>query len=447
LERRPFKILPASILALAVLVFVCVGQVDEDVVADLELREKMDMRLAGMRPRVTMGNLEAGWAQVNITPGYPMPMAGYAARRAFESVHDSLYARVISIKNSGPAITFISVDLLLFPPLLRDRLQQKLDSASMTDLLYLSATHTHNGVGGWDDSFVGKRAMGNFHEEWVESTASKLLQTLVNVTYQQAQINYWQSDASEMVENRVDPAEGKTDGIIRGIEITRNDSSNAILYTFSAHPTSIDRHSLELSGDYPAAVTNRLANRFDFAMFMAGMVGSHRFKGMQQTNYPFLDSVAPIIEDKIEHRSADSALRTASIRFLSVPVEFGPSQMRFAGDWRVNDWIFSSALRGLQGNAVMAEIGNIVFVGLPCDFSGELYTVEGLGQLAASSGKELIITSFNGDYVGYITLDKHYDESRAEEIRALNWVGPGFGEYFTAIIRNLVAGTPVTSEN
>jgi neutral ceramidase len=447
LVRRPLKIISFTILALAILALICVGPVDDDVVADGQLREKMDTRLAGMRPFVTMGNLEAGWSRVNITPNYPMPMAGYAPRKSFEAVHDSLYARVLSLKNNGAPVSFISVDLLLFPPMLRDRLREKLDSASITHLLYLSATHTHNGIGGWDNSLVGKSTMGTFHKAWLETTANNLLLALINMTHKPAEINYWQSDASEMVENRVDPQQGKTDGIIRGIEIARSDSSKAILYTFSAHPTSIDHRNLELSGDYPAAVTKLLTRKFDFPMFMAGMVGSHRLKEMQQTDYPLLDAVAPMIESKVNNRLKDSVLRTTSIRFLSVPIEFGPSQLRVAGDWRANDWIFRSALRPLKGDATMVEIGNIVLIGMPCDFSGELYNVQGLGELAESNGKHLIITSFNGDYVGYITLDRHYYTSHAEEIRALNWVGPGYGEYFSAIIRNLVAGTPVTSNN
>ena len=39
---------------------------------------------------------------------------------------------------------------------------------------------------------------------------------------------------------------------------------------------------------------------------------------------------------------------------------------------------------------------------------------------------------------GYITLDRHYDVLHAEEVRTLNWVGPGYGEYFTSIIKKVI---------
>ena len=62
-----------------------------------------------------------------------------------------------------------------------------------------------------------------------------------------------------------------------------------------------------------------------------------------------------------------------------------------------------------------------------------------LDSLALSKGKNLIITSFNGNYNGYITLDDHYDRYDAEEVRALNWVGPYFGAYYQEIIKKILA--------
>jgi neutral ceramidase len=438
LKRRSVRILVVVVAALAVLAIATVAPVDRTPFEEQPFFSEMEQRIGEIEPLMLEGKLEAGWSRVNITPQYPMPMAGYAPRSAFETVHDSLYARILSFRASYHTVSIVSVDLLLFPAVLRDRLREKADSAKVGKYLYLSATHTHNGIGGWDDSFVGRLSLGTFSRSWIESAANQLVKALRDIEYLPSQVNYWQTDASELVENRVDRVDGKTDGAIRGIELTRSDSSTAILYTFSAHPTSIDRHSRELSGDYPAAVTERLEHRFDFAVFLAGMVGSHRFAGTDLTGYPFIDNVADVLEEKIEHRRRGTVLATPAVQFMTVPIEFGPSQLRIADNWKVRDWLFGALLRPLQGEAVVLEIGNTVLIGLPCDFSGEIYNVEGLGALAESEGKKLIITSFNGDYIGYITLDRHYDESSAEEIRALNWVGPGYGRYFKSIIANLV---------
>jgi neutral ceramidase len=365
-------------------------------------------------------------------------MAGYAPRESFSAVHDSLYARILSVRAGELAISFVNIDLLLFPPVLRARLTEKLDSAGIKQQLYLGATHTHNGIGGWDDSFVGRWSLGKFDEHWVETTANALTNTFKGIVTKPSRIRYWQSDASEMVENRVDRENGRTDGMLRGIEIIRSDSTKAILCTFSAHPTSIGPASRDLSADYPGALTLDLESKFDFAMFMAGMVGSHRFAWLPKTDYEFIDVVTPLLSEKIAARQSDPFVDEPQISFLSVPIAFGPSQLRITDNWRVRDWMFRSMLRPLGGNVVMAEIGNIVFVGLPCDFSGEIYSVERLDSLARSKGKRLVVTSFNGDYNGYITLDRHYDVSRAEEIRTLNWVGPGYGDYFNSILKSLI---------
>ena len=70
------------------------------------------------------------------------------------------------------------------------------------------------------------------------------------------------------------------------------------------------------------------------------------------------------------------------------------------------------------------------------EISGVFY--EKWEKLAREKELNLIITSFNGGYIGYITPDELYDE-HFHEVRGTNWYGPGNGRYFdemiTAIIR------------
>jgi hypothetical protein len=75
---------------------------------------------------------------------------------------------------------------------------------------------------------------------------------------------------------------------------------------------------------------------------------------------------------------------------------------------------------------------------MPCDFSGEILVREKLGQLAERQGEKLLITSFNGDYVGYITYDEYYGHSEQEEVMAMNWVGPFYGNYYTQVLKKVI---------
>ena len=134
----------------------------------------------------------------------------------------------------------------------------------------------------------------------------------------------------------------------------------------------------------------------------------------------------------------DQKMDSISIHSTHVPITFGPAQLRIGKDWKVRNWAFRSVLGGLEGELTYLRIGNILMIGTPCDFSGEISVNEKLSEYAKSKGLNLIITSFNGNYVGYITHDGHYDSINRTEIREMNWVGPYYGQYFAEMINRLV---------
>lgn len=380
---------------------------------------------------------KVGWATVNITPDYPMPMAGYRLREQYESVHDSLYARVLVIDNGATAVGIVSIDLLMFPPSILKKLQPL--AQHNFDFLYVGATHTHNSVGGWEPSWGGQLAEGDYDSAWVNATVRKIYNALLEAkaTCLPARIAYGESDASELVENRLMPS-SLTDGKLRSLRIARSDSSTGLFYTFSAHANMINKRSTTLSADYPGEV-NRILNEkgYIFSMYMAGMVASHR------TNYS--NAYTPVNEFTLLELYSKELARhildtrytpivdSITLRMASLPVSFGPSQVRIEKDWRVRPWVFESALGPLQGNLTLLRLGPVALVGAPCDFSGELYN-----QYLTTFKNPLIITSFNGDYVGYITEDSKYTTSNRAEVRNMNWVGPYHGQYFAEMIQALL---------
>src|SRR5579871_5668522 len=167
------------------------------------------------------GGFKAAWAKINITPSTPMPMAGYAPRDHFDSVHDSVFVRILVINNGNMSCFFISADLLLFPPALKNKI---LDRAGDKYFLYFTATHAHSSLGGWDDSTVGNIILGDYHDAWLNSLADKIISEIKFVSEQMkpATIDYFEADASEYVENRIDSQHGVVDGKVRGLKIIRN---------------------------------------------------------------------------------------------------------------------------------------------------------------------------------------------------------------------------------
>jgi hypothetical protein len=117
------------------------------------------------------GRLQAGWAAVNITPQQAMDMAGYGPRGPYNSVLDSLYARVIFFDNGNSKAVIISLDLLMFPPILKNRIKKELGKQGFSkEQIFLTATHTHHGFGNWEKSIAGEFAFGKFNERNMEQT-------------------------------------------------------------------------------------------------------------------------------------------------------------------------------------------------------------------------------------------------------------------------------------
>lgn len=436
---RIIKILALVVLILGVIAVAAVGPIDRSPLPERKFYQDMMANLAAAQPQVFDGDsLFTGWSKVNITPDESMPMAGYYPRDGFDAVHDSLYARILRVGNGSANVAFVNVDLLLFPTQLKSRIQDKLDSLNCADFLYLSATHTHHSVGAWDNSIGGRLAFGSFNEGWLERTANAIAKRIRSVQLSPSALSYWEADARDLVENRLDRDHGVTDGIIRGLQVTRADSTRAILFTFSAHPTSLERDTRILSADYPAAMISQLEQHYDFGMFMAGMVGSHRFAWTPLGGFEFIEYIAPEMVERMDSVTVQVKMQP-TIKILRQEILFGKAQPRISKNWKIRDWVARLLTRELRGEATYVEIGNTIFVGLPCDFSGEIFQREKLGEFANAHGKNIIITSFNGEYIGYITWDEYYETATAEEVNATNWVGPGYGKYFTEILRHLIA--------
>lgn len=80
-------------------------------------------------------------------------------------------------------------------------------------------------------------------------------------------------------------------------------------------------------------------------------------------------------------------------------------------------------------------LGNTLIIGLPCDFSGEIMAE--LDKYATQKGINLMITSFNGSYTGYITHDMLYDLD-LYETTTMSWYGFQNGKYFKEIVKDIV---------
>jgi hypothetical protein len=171
--------------------------------------------------------------------------------------------------------------------------------------------------------------------------------------------------------------------------------------------------------------------QIDFAAFCAGGVGSHSTGG-EGENFEKIGNVANALSQKIIHNLP--ALTTSyhqKLAIVQMPLPLRRPQWRISENWRLRPWLFYGLYGDYPSYLTGLQIGDVTWIGTPCDFSGEM-----MPAIEKQFDHKLIITSFNGGYIGYITADIYYDVDHYET-RAMNWFGPENGAYFIEAISRL----------
>ncbi|PWJ36041.1 neutral/alkaline non-lysosomal ceramidase N-terminal domain-containing protein [Sediminitomix flava] len=388
--------------------------------------------------------LFVSWAKANITPKEAVWLPAYGLRGDYQSVHDSSFVSVAAFKSHEKELFILGIDLMLFPPDLVAALEEKLSALNLTkDNFLFTATHTHNGFGGWQDSPAGLFIAGPYEEELVIDTISdQIIATIKEARkdYQKGKLSWLEIEAQELTNNRIS-REGTKDAQIRTLKLQKEDGSIGLVTSFAAHPTSLSKKIKELSRDYPGVLVDKLEadSKIDFAMFSAGMVGSQSPNYKLAKNYELVETLGNAVADSILiHYSNDDSVSSNTLFLEHFTLDFEGAQLRIAKDWKVNNWFFEWAMGDFSPEITVSRIGDVLWIGMPADFSAEIVVDHQLDKYAAKKGLKLMITSFNGNYIGYIMPDKYYDTSKKAEVREMNWVGPYKGEFFAQVIKKII---------
>ena len=397
------------------------------------------------RPQATAALL-AGWAKTNLTPPFPTPTAGYGGRdgKLYESVLDSVYARAIVLDNGALRVAIVSLDLLIVHPTVTTQLQKELPRIGFSlDNTYLAATHSHNSLGGWGKRLAGKLFAGKYDQRVVNHIVQSVISAIHQAQQQllPAQVGFTQLSVPELVQNRLVGDQGTTDPFVRMLKFRKNTGETALLFTYTAHPTILEMGRLQLSRDYPGVLVDALEKKdsvsVDFAMFMAGAVGSQGpvEKG---SDLEAMHHLASELDRHIETKLTCIPLQPDSIlslNMLRVPLRLREPHRRITENWRLRPWVFNLIYGNYPSEMKALRIGQQVLVGVPCDFSGEL--VADVEAISRQKGLNLMITSFNGGYVGYITPDAYYSLPAYETLH-MNWYGPYNAAYFEEVMKELI---------
>jgi neutral ceramidase len=388
--------------------------------------------------------LYIGWSKVNITPEKPRSMAGYGKRsfKQYQSVNDSVYIRAMYLTNGINKSYIVASDLLITPPSVVALLQQKLKATDISiDQVFFGATHTHSSVGGWGGKITGMLFAGEYDEQVVENLAEAMFNAIIQARQhpQETKVAYREAVDSVNVRNRLVGEEGIIDPEVRSIEFSTKNGAKLILATYAAHSTILSSSNMTLSRDFPGALVDTLEGKgYEFAMYMAGAVGSMAPQVQGSDDLDKIRNQVEGIDSAMFNPAAINNLQQNNLLFattLKFPLREPTPRISANINLGLRPWVFRSLFGNYEPNIKVLRIGQILMVGVPADFSGEL--IPELDIYAKKKGFDLIVTSFNGGYIGYVTHDKYYNRDLYETV-IMNWYGPYNGAYSQEVIKNII---------
>jgi neutral ceramidase len=412
--------------------------------------------------KIVTDSLYAGFSRVSITPGLnspsddltkgqfsAVPLAGYGDRKGKPAtgIHDSIFIKAAALGCGGKLVVIIGADLLIMPPNVADSAVKILAGRGITrDQLMFSATHSHSSLGAWGPGFIGEQFAGKENrnlERWL-SDRIVLAVELAIADMHPATAGYGHFNAGRLTRNRLIGESGTKNDDFSFICLQQTGRRKAVIGSFSAHATTLGDENMEISADYPGYWERKVENEgTDVAIFCAGSVGSQSpnadGKGFEKPKI-IGESLADSLEVNLKKvRMSDNVVFSAASLRMDLP----DYHMRLTTRINLASFLSRKLMPPPQNVFLQAvRLNGMIWISTPCDFSGE-YALQIKNSLFAK-GFMANITSFNGNYVGYIIPGRYFYLDKYES-KLMGWFGPNMGDYTVDLIGRLIK--IVTREN
>jgi neutral ceramidase len=404
---------------------------------------------------ITNDSLYAGFAKVSITPllnsnedniqesrFFQVPLAGYGARKGKPStaVHDSIFVKAVALRSVSHTIILVSADLLIMPPNIADSAAVLLAAKGISrEQLFFSASHSHSSLGGWGHGYIGEQFAGKENknlEKWLVLQISKAVTASIS-DLKPASIGSGNFDAGTYTRNRLIGENGSKNDDFSFICIEQHGRRRAIIGSFSAHATTLGDKNMEISADYPGYWERSIEKtKADIAIFCAGSVGSQSPQG-EGNGFEKSKFIGEALADSLKIHLKDTELNDKVVfSAISLKITLPGYHMRLTTKINLSSWLSRTLMPPPRNVFLQAvRIGNLIWITTPCDFSGE-YALQ-IKNALASKGLMANITSFNGNYVGYIIPGRYYYLDEYES-RTMGWFGPNMGDYTVDLINRII---------
>ena len=396
------------------------------------------------------GTLTAGWAAREITPRIGVPMGGYSGRpngKRSTGVHDPLFVKAIALSDGKDTVVLVGADMLQTLPNLLELVERKVAARTplaSRNILY-HTSHTHCGPGALAPGLAARISYGKYDPAVVEFLAEQFSGAIIEAWQKRAPAKLASGvlDIPEFIRNRTRNA--PVDSAANFCVVQQNAGAKCILMRYSAHPTVYGERMTDFSAEYPGAFQREVEKETGTeAIYMGGAVGS---MGPHPPDVP--GEAAAQVKAMGQGLACRLIAGMGELKFedtvdiASFVFHFGMPQFQIrpmSPRWRFSP-VFCRFLTGLPpvGRVQLARIGNMVFVGMPYDFSGE--TAREWRLWAAENGINLWVTSHSGAYLGYLSPDKYYNVVEPNggmdyETGLMNWFGPNTEAYMTDLFHH-----------
>ena len=397
------------------------------------------------------GRLEAGWGVNLITPKPGTPMAGYGDRGGApsEGVHDDLYVKALALSDGQDVAVLVGSDMLLVPENVAAMVREEVarEVPLTPNDIFFCASHTHGGPGAFGPGLVARIASGKYDPEIPIFLTQAFTSAIVKAYngLEPAKLAHGGVNAEQYIKNRTRKA--PVDGELSYLVVEQDDGDRCYLASFSAHPTVLGgKSNMQMTAEYPGYLQRAIERDTGAtAVYLGGAVGSMGHRAPDGPNgFARAEAMGEALAKLVLEDATDPAFETnLDVVSVGVPLKLPPFQVRIMSPkWRFSKFLVPLAGINTSGWTHAVRVGDVVFVGVPADFSGEISVK--WKKWAERKGYDMWATSFSADYVGYISPDEYYQEvtdakgGPKYETGLMSWCGPHQEAYFTALMNHMV---------
>ena len=404
---------------------------------------------------IAQGELAAGFGRARLSPTVnapqdapaqgqfrSLPLAGYGNRhgKSATGIHDDLYVKAVALRVHGRIGVMVGADALIIPPEVAEKAVRRLgqESGLSREQLYLSATHTHSSLGAWGEGAVAESFAGGFQPEarvWFSDCIVAAVRNALD-DLKPARFGHGQFAAAQFVRNRLVGGLGKVDPEFSYAVVKQDAGKLAVMGVYGAHATILSSDMMEFSADYPGCWEKAVEQATGgMAVFLAGGVGSQSpvpaergLAGAEQMG----QALARMLMEGVPQTALTNSV---TFGMLGLDVTMPPLNVRLSDGVRLRPWLAGKLVPARSHSFLQVfRIDDSVWISTPCDFSGELAL--GIKDFLRARGDSAVVTSFNGDYVGYVIPSRYYHLGGYEP-RLMSFFGPNVPDYFDELIRSM----------